>query len=298
MGTAAGSYRGLLLLVAAGVLWGTGGIAGSFLLAAGVHPLGTAAYRAFGGGLLASLALLAMGGFRTVPRTGAAARRLVAAGLLLAVFQASYFGAIQLTSVSLATLVTIGSVPVFVTLGASALDRRWPRPRLAAAVVIAVSGLALLAGSPGLDVPAARIAAGVGCALAAGAGFSALTLINRRQVPGLDPLAVTALGLLAGGLALAPLALWAGMAFAPTPVSVGALLYLAAVPTALGYLAYFAGLRSAPATAAGLVVVLEPLTATLLAIVLLGEALSALGAAGAALLLTALLLAYWRPDRG
>lgn len=288
--------RGLVLVITAGVLWGTGGIAGSLLLTAGeVHPFGTAAYRLLGGGLLASLVLLALGRLRTVPRTARVLRRLVFAGLFLAVFQAGYFAAIEATSVSLATLLTIGSVPVLVTVGTCLLDRRLPGPRLVSAIVVALAGLGLLAGSPGLDVPPGQLAVGVGCALLAGLAFTLVTLMNRHVVPGLDPLTVTAVGCLVGGLLLVPLGLAFGMAVSPNVTALTALAYLAALPTAAAYLAYFSGLRSAPATAAALAVILEPLTATVLAVLLLDESLSGLGLIGAVLLLLALVLDYWRP---
>ncbi len=291
-------WRSPLLLALAGVLWGTGGFAGSVVQdLTGVHPLATACYRLLVGGAAATGVLAAAGRLRRLPRTGAAARRVGAAGALLAAFQACYFAAISASSVSLATLLAIGSVPVFVTCTAAVLERRLPRPALLAAVCCGVLGLVLLAGSPDVAAPSGRAALGVGCALGAGAAFSALTLVNRRPVPGLDPLGITALGCLVGGALLLPAAAAAGMGFTPAPVPLGTLLYLGIAPTALAYLAYFGGLRNSSATAAALAVVLEPLTATLLAAALLGEALTPRGAAGAALLCAAILLEYVRPAR-
>jgi DME family drug/metabolite transporter len=54
--------------------------------------------------------------------------------------------------------------------------------------------------------------------------------------------------------------------------------------------AFTAGLRRVPATAAGIVSLLEPLTATALGVLVFGEALGAAGGAGALLLLVALAL--------
>ncbi|GAB3204781.1 DMT family transporter [Marinactinospora thermotolerans] len=296
--SASPSRRGPALLVTAGLLWGTGGLAGSVLQdLTGIHPLGTAAYRLLVGGLLATAVLAVSGRLRRVPRTRASLTRVATAGGLLALFQSAYFASVWLTSVGLATLVTIGSVPLFVTAVTAVLERRRPAPRLLVSVGLGVLGLALLAGFPSLSGPAWRIALGLGCALAAGALFSALTIVNRRPVAGLDPLAVTALGCLTGGLLLLLPGLVAGMAFSPAPAPLGVLLYLGAVPTALAYLAYFGGLRSAPATVAALAAVLEPLTATLLSVALLGERLSAAGTLGAVLLMAAVVLDQWRPRR-
>ena len=53
---------------------------------------------------------------------------------------------------------------------------------------------------------------------------------------------------------------------------------------------FTAGLGRVPATAAGIVSLLEPLTATTLGLLVFGERLGPIGIAGAALLLTALAL--------
>src|SRR5881296_3889387 len=68
------------------------------------------------------------------------------------------------------------------------------------------------------------------------------------------------------------------------------LLYLGAVTTAGAYALYTAGLRHVPASAAGVASLLEPLTATLLGVILFGERLGVAGWAGAVLLLGALVL--------
>ena len=67
-------------------------------------------------------------------------------------------------------------------------------------------------------------------------------------------------------------------------------LYLGVGPTAVAYALFTAGLTRVPATAAGIVSLLEPLTATTLGLVVFGERLGAVGTAGALLLLLALAL--------
>ena len=66
------------------------------------------------------------------------------------------------------------------------------------------------------------------------------------------------------------------------------LLYLGMGPTAAAYVLFSVGLRRVPATVAGIVSLLEPLTATLLGVVAFGESLDPLGVAGAVLLLASL----------
>ncbi|WP_455573597.1 DMT family transporter [Actinokineospora sp. 24-640] len=272
------------MLFLAGLLWGTGGLAGALLQSrTGLHPVAVAAYRLLIGGGLAAFALSSR--LSNLPRTTAAVRRLLAAGALIGLFQAGYFGAVVLTSVSLATLLTIGSVPVFVALA----TLRDPQPRTLVAIALAVTGLALLAGTPG-DGPLPHTAGGILLSLLSGAGFAALTILNRRLVPGLTSGATNALGLLVGGVLLLPLALPLGMVL---PLRADVLLiaaFLGAVPTAVAYGAYFAGLRGSPAVTAALASMLEPLTATVLAVLFLGDRLTIAGTVGATLLAAALLL--------
>jgi DME family drug/metabolite transporter len=66
------------------------------------------------------------------------------------------------------------------------------------------------------------------------------------------------------------------------------LLYLGAVATAGAYAVYALGLRRVPASVAGVVTLLEPLTATLLGVLLFSERLGAAGALGVIMLLGAI----------
>ncbi|MEV6910672.1 EamA family transporter [Amycolatopsis sp. NPDC051071] len=284
--------RSSAALVLAGVLWGTGGLAGSLLASrAGLHPLSVAAYRLLIGGVIATGYLWLTGGLRGLPRTSAARRRLLVVGGLFALFQTSYFAAVSLSSVSVATMTTIGSAPVLLAVVTVVKTRSLPGTWTLVSLAGSLVGLALLQWTPGEDVNAA----GVLFALLAAAGFAALTLVNATRIDGLDPLSTTAFGCLIGGAVLTPAALWFGMAV-PLQADVLALVvYFGVVPTALAYAAYFRGLESAHPVLAALSALLEPLTAALLSMVVLGERLGAVGWCGAAVLIAALAVAYSRP---
>jgi DME family drug/metabolite transporter len=72
--------------------------------------------------------------------------------------------------------------------------------------------------------------------------------------------------------------------------------FLGIVPTAIAYGAFFLGLRHAHPTAAALATMLEPLTATALAVALNGERLSLAGVLGSLLISGALALYYLAPE--
>jgi DME family drug/metabolite transporter len=282
---------GVSLLVLAGVLWGTGGLLGRMLGdATGLSSLAVATYRLAVGGLLLVGYLLVRGA--RLPQSRAAWARIAAVGALAALFQVSYFTAVSFTSVSVATLVTIGASPVLVLVA---------RPRSAdrrglMAVGLALCGLLLLIGVPADGGPStAALLAGAACALVAAVGFTAMSLLGARPVPGLDAMTTTGFGFTFGGALLAPLAATtSGLTFAPTPAAIGLLLAFGLVPTAVAYTCYFRGLRSAAAGVGVLMALLEPVTSAVLSAVLLGDRLGASGIAGGLLLGAALVLTVGR----
>ena len=116
--------------------------------------------------------------------------------------------------------------------------------------------------------------ASAGMAVLAAAGFATLTLVSARPVAGLDDLTAAGFGFALGGLVLLPLAAAIGrVGFTPDPVTLGLLAALGTGPTAVAYTLYFRGLRTAPAGTAALLSLLEPLTGTVLAALILGDRL-------------------------
>ena len=198
--TAARRGSGVPLLVLAGIAWGTGGLLGSLLgRETGLSPLAVAAYRLGLGGLLV---LIAVGGHRarraavTVHSSvapghrRAALRRIGVLAVLAAAFQACYFTAVSLTSVGLATLVTIGTAPV-VVVAVETLRGRARRSSLPV-VVLALLGLGLLVGLPiAAPDPPRRPLAGAAAAVVAGSAFATMTLVGAMAVPGLDAMVAT-----------------------------------------------------------------------------------------------------------
>lgn len=277
-----------LCLVLSGLLWGTGGLIGTlFGQAAGVSALSVAAYRLLaGGGLI--VAYLTLTG-RRPPAGQAAWTRIAVIGLLSALFQSCYFAAIALTSVSLATLVTIGGTPVIVAVVEHARRSRALGRSGVITIALALAGLGLLTGRPGGGLSETAVLASAGLALLSAAGFAAVTLLGTSPVAGLDELTLNGFAFSLGGLALLPVAaaLGGGLGFRPTLASAGLLAALGTGPTAVAYTLYFRGLRKASASTGALLSLIEPLTAAVLAALVLGNRLSATGIAGAVMLLAA-----------
>lgn len=282
--------RHFAAVVLGAVLWGTGGLAGSSLGArSDLDPLMVAAFRLLGGGLLLVVVLALLGRLRRVSWSRAVVGRVVGTGVLAALYQSAYFASVALTSVSVATVVALGSAPVLVASATAVRARRRPSTVTVVALVSALVGLVLLVGVPadaGRDV-----LGGAALALVAAAAFATMTVVNTRPVAGLDALTLTGVSFSLGGALLAAVAAAAGSFALPTSATAWVLLaYLGAGPTALAYGAYFTGLRTVPATTASLLALLEPLTATLGAVVLRGEPFGALAVVGALLMAAAVVL--------
>lgn len=284
--------RGLLYLVFAGVAWGTAGGAAALVFdASDLGPLALSFWRCVGGLVL----LLGVRALRRRPVRRPAEPiatrllRILGNGVGLAVFQSAYFAAVASTGLAVATVVTLGAGPVLIAVGARlTMGERIGGAGLTA-VTGALAGLAVLVlGNGGGAVRPA----GVLLALLSAAGYAGITLLTRRlgrDGAAADPSTTTAWAFAVASVLLLPLAGAEGMVpHTVEPVRVGVLLlYVAAVPTALAYALYFAGAAVVRSTTVSVIMLLEPVSAALLAVAVLGERLSAATVAGTLLLLVA-----------
>ncbi|GAA0405173.1 EamA family transporter [Acrocarpospora corrugata] len=292
--------RGMLFIAVAATAWGTGGVVAALLYAeSGLGPLAVSFWRFLGGALALALAwplLPGPGLFPLVGRFRAAPVKYGVTGAGMAVYQTAYFAAVDQAGVAVATVVTLGSGPILVAVGA----RLWLGERLggrgALVVGSALAGLVLLvfggdpAGSAGGDP-----VLGIGLSLLSAVGYAGTILLGRAG--GADDSAGSALiGFAVGSVCLLAPALAAGLLpEAGVTVSAGLLLaYLGVVPSALAYGLFFAGLRVVGATTAAVVALVEPLVAAGLSVGLLGERLTVPAATGGAVLLAAVLVSGFR----
>lgn len=289
---------GLPQLIASGMLFGTGGIFARALgTTAYVSPLAVACYRLTGGGALI-LAVLTV--WRAPwPRRAAAWRRIVALSALTAVYQSCYHTSAMVIPVGLATLITVGTIPVLVSVLQHVTRQRRMTGSVVASIGLALVGLALMLGAPPTGVDPSTMLVGAGLAALSALGFAAVNVVMSRPVDGLTDLAATGITFALGGLLLAPLCVVAGrFVFAPSTASVLAVVALATVPTAIAYPLYYAGLRRSNATTAAVLTLLEPLTGLALSVAFLGERPGPTVIVGICLLSIALVLAASASSRG
>src|ERR671933_801846 len=210
------------------------------------------------------------------------------------VYQLSFFAAVKLTGVAVGTVVAIGTGPAAAgalgrLINGERLTRRWALATLAAA-----AGVALLAGDGGGTVDPA----GIALAVTAGAGDATCTVLSKRLIAnGAAPEGVMAAGFGGAAVLLVPVLVLAGPGFLTSGAGLGLALYLGAIPTALAYVLFSRGLRGLTSGETATLVLAEPLTATALGVVALGEQPSVAAGAGAALVLAGLAILAL-PGRG
>jgi DME family drug/metabolite transporter len=289
------ALRGLVLIALAAVSWGTTGTATTLLVRdAAASPLVIGVARLALAAVV--LGLLARGrGPLAIARADVGP--CVAMGACMAVFQAGYFSAVVLVGIALTALIAICSAPLVIAVLARLVLGERLSARGVVSLGIGVTGTALLIVGPrGIADVGPRFIAGVALALAAGLAYAVYVVIAKVSLARTAPLPLAAVTFVFGALWLAPVLLFADQPARQLVDGWPLLLYLGVVTTGLAYAAYTTGLTTVPAAAAGIVALLEPLTATALGVLVFDERLGALGVVGAVLLLAA--LALLATDRG
>jgi DME family drug/metabolite transporter len=291
------SLRGLALIALAAVSWGTTGTATTLLVReTAVSPLVIGVARL----VIAAVVLAALARLRgSLAIARADVVPCIAMGACMAVFQAGYFTAVILVGIALTALIAICAAPLMIAvLARVVLDERLSgRGVLALAIGVTGTGLLIIGPREAADV-GPRFAVGVVLALAAGASYAVYVVIAKVSVVRTPPLPLATTTFLFGAVWLAPALFWADASVHQLAAGWPLLLYLGVVTTGLAYAAYTTGLARVSAAAAGIVSLLEPLTATLLGVVLFGERLGAIGVVGATLLVSAVAVLVREETRG
>jgi drug/metabolite transporter (DMT)-like permease len=193
-------------------------------------------------------------------------------GVLLAVHWSLYFQAIKETSVASAVLVTY-SAPIFVSLMAPFILRERVPPATIVALVVSVAGIALITLAGGGGGGAEVRPLGIGLAVLAAITYAFLLVLTKRYAADVEPVTLVCWEAMVAAVVLAPAALIGGVV--PTGADLGYLVVLGVVLTGGVNIVFVAALRWVPATTAGILAYMEPVSGAILAAVLLGEELTA-----------------------
>ena len=266
------------------MLWGTTGTAASFLPDS-VSPIAIGASTMTVGGVLLFLfsSRAAIGAFRDAH----ARRWLVIGALGVFVYPLAFYSAMDQAGVAIGNVVSLGSGPIFAAL----LEWIWERHRLSLrwliCAVIAIAGVVLLSTGRISEAGGGKsIPIGVALGLLAGFAYALYTYASTRALAaGHSGRGVMGAMFGMGAVLLAPVLLATGRPLLASVPSAAIAGYLAIGPMFVAYLLFGFGLRSIRSSVATTVTLIEPLVATVLAILVVGERLTWSGWIGFSLIL-------------
>jgi DME family drug/metabolite transporter len=197
-------------------------------------------------------------------------RAALALGVVLAAHWSAYFAAIKHTSVASAVLITYAGPALIALLARAILDERVPRRSLVA-LAVSLAGVAVVSLQRGGDAPVRAI--GVALAVLAAGSYALLIVLAKRIAAHEEPVSMALWQYVVASVLLAPAALVADYG-AVGSADLAYLALLGVLLTGLSGVLYLGALRSVPATTAGILAYMEPVSAAVLAALLLGESLS------------------------
>jgi drug/metabolite transporter (DMT)-like permease len=287
---------GYAMVLVAATLFAVNGTVSKVILDEGVSSLRLTEVRSTGAfvGLLLVLALVAPASPRVTRRE---LPTLVLFGVCgLAFVQWFYFVAIHRLAIGVALLLQY-LAPLLVALWARFVMHRPVRRRIWLALALALVGLSFV-----LEIGAgtALDGLGVGASLLAAASYAFYILLAEREIGRRDPVSLTTYGFFFASLFWAVVQPWWSF---PTGVfddaAAGAwglpvwslMTWMVVLGTIVPFGLFVSALRFIPATRAAITAMIEPVAATVVAWLWLGEALGAPQLAGGALVLAAIVLA-------
>jgi drug/metabolite transporter, DME family len=215
---------------------------------------------------------------------------LAVGGLGVAIYTPLFFVAVDRTGVAVGTVVAIASGPFF----AAGLDWRfrrihptvtWLRGTVVTVVGVAVLIAAVDSGGTAVDP------VGVAAALAAGLGYATYSVTSKATMErGLGSTAALAIPFTIGVVVVLALSIPESASWLATRAGLLMALYLGVVATGLAYVLFGFGLRRLTSATAVTLVLAEPLTAALLAAVVLDESIPAVGWVGVVVVMVGLVL--------
>ena len=292
---------GYAMVISAALLFALNGTVSKVVLQSGISSLELTQVRATGA-FLAFALVLAATRRESLRLTRRELPYLVVFGIAgVALVQWLYFVSIGRLPIGIALLIEY-IAPILIALWAWAVFKETIRRRIWAALALAIVGLAIV-----VEVWSGVTLDGVGVAasLAAAVAYAVYVLMAERAVRWRDPASLTAYGFLFAGLFWAvvqPLWHFPGERLDDSVSLLGHLerfslpvwalmLYIVVAGTAITFLLVAAALRHISATRVGIVAMLEPVAASAVAFLWLGESFGTAQLVGGGIVLTAILLA-------
>lgn len=276
------------LILLAAILWGTTGTAQTFMPEEASPVLIGAIRIAIGGPALLLFAYVQ----GKVSRHGWKVMPVIVASLGVAAFQPLFFSAVKETGVAVGTVVAIGSAPILTGLLEWAFKKKFPERNWWLATLLAVTGCLLLVLN---DEQFSVTMLGILTALGAGLSFAVYTLVTKSLLEKHAPEAVMGVVFSISAIYLLPVLFIFPIQSLLTPYAISIVLYLGLFTTGFAYLCFARGLTGVSASTAITLSLAEPLTATLLGVIVVGEILTPVAWSGVLMLFIGLGLLSFAP---
>lgn len=278
---------GMALVVGAAMLWGTTGTAQTFAPLS-LSPYWVGYFRLLIASLFFILCIAVT--IRPILRAELAALDWPAAllaGACMAAYNLTFFAGVKAASVAIGTALAVGSAPIWAGMMQLATGRQPSGGWWLGTLIAIVGGVWLIMGR---GTGGAITPAGVALCLAAGVSYALYTLVNKRLVQRSDPRVVTLAVFSIGALVALPFTWGIAGGVRLSGSSWGVVLFLGVVSTGVAYLLFSWGLRGINGATGVSLALMEPVTAFVLAIVVVAERPLWFAYVGLALLLLGLAL--------
>lgn len=212
---------------------------------------------------------------------------IMVGGTGAALFFPLYIRSFELTGVGVAAVISIGVAPIFVGLIAWIALKQPPGKQWAIGTAIAITGVVAL-NWPSGETKSSFL--GILFALAAALAYSlqatGIGIISKRHTPYQSVAPMFTIGT----LAQAPLSFGRDFSFLNDPVLLAGALYGGIMTIAVAYALYTYGMKRIGAATTVTIGLMEPLTAAIMGVTLLGETVSFIGVVGSVLILIGLVV--------
>ncbi|TCB65778.1 DMT family transporter [Acinetobacter sp. ANC 4178] len=273
-------HYGFIAVLVASVLWGTTGTAASF--APNLSPLAIGALAMGGGGLLQ--ALLARkkiaNHLQDIPKNKGI---LLLGALSVAIYPLAFYSSMHLAGITIGTVVSIGTAPLFTALLERIFDQKQLSKRWFLSCFFGIFGVLLLSlgeshATTHLQQSTDQKVLGIILGLVAGLTYSLYSWAAKRLIDrGVEAKASIGLIFGSGAMLLLPTAFYTGTNLFDEAVNIYVVGYMMLIPMFLGYLLFGYGLKTVPASRAVTLTLFEPFMAAVFAMLIVGEQLDGLG---------------------
>lgn len=281
------STSALLALLGACLMWGTTGVVAAGM-SADVSTFAIGSFTMGVGGLV--LGMVTWPAVRRAIAIPAARRWIVLGGLGVLVYPLAFYAGMRDAGVAVGNTVALGSGPLFAGVIEWLATRRTPGRTWFIALAIAGTGLAFVGIARGGASSGAL--SGVFLALLAGIAYALYSVAGSRVIAaGASFRGSMGAVFGAGSIPLIAILILTGAPLVSEPENLLRASYLAIGPLVVAYLLFGYALTRASASLVTLVTLLEPVFATILAVLILHESLPPLGWGGIALLVVGVAVA-------